>query len=67
VTPLAIELLTAVSSAEEALPPRLMLATDRAAWFEVTQFTPAMTPELLPLPLQSSTRTGTRLTPYATP
>ena len=46
-----------------------MLATAGApaAWFWVTQSTPAMTPELEPLPLQSSTRTATRRTSWATP
>jgi hypothetical protein len=30
-----------------------------AAWLEVTQSTPAITPEVLPEPLQFSTRTAT--------
>ncbi len=64
-----IELLTAVSSAEETPPPRLMFATAGlpAVWLPVTQSMPAMTPESVPLPVQSSTRTATRLTSWATP
>ena len=31
-----------------------------AAWFVVTQLMPAMTPDVAPLPEQSSTRTATR-------
>jgi hypothetical protein len=38
-----------------------------AAWLPVTQSMPAMTPESVPLPEQSSTRTGTRVTFFATP
>jgi hypothetical protein len=46
-----------------------MLATAGApaGWFPVTQLTPAITPEVLPLPPQSSTRTATSVTPFATP
>src|SRR2546423_9634004 len=58
VTPELIELLTAVSSADDAPPPRLILATAGLMWFCVTQSTPEMTPEVLPDPLQSSTRTA---------
>lgn len=62
-----MELRTAVSSAADALPPRLMLATDGPAWFAVTQSTPAITPALDPLPWQLRTRTATRSTSLATP
>src|SRR4051812_23835854 len=64
-----MEFATAVSSAELTPPPRLMLATAGAPgwWFPVTQSTPAMTPAVLPLPAQSSTRTATSRTPGATP
>src|ERR1051325_4204016 len=58
VTPELIELLTAVSSAEDAPPPRLMFATAGLMWFAVTQSTPEMTPEVEPEPEQSSTRTA---------
>jgi hypothetical protein len=46
-----------------------MLATAGApaAWWEVTQSTPAMTPEVDPLPAQSRTRTGRSVTCLATP
>ena len=67
VTPLLIELRTAVSRAVETPPPRLMLATAGLMWFAVTQSTPAMTPALVPEPLQLSTRTANRRTPFATP
>src|SRR5919199_6394667 len=64
-----MELFTAVSSELEAPPPRLMLATAGvpAAWLPVTQSTPAITPEVLPLPEQLRTRTATRVTALATP
>src|SRR5262249_51110946 len=67
VTPELIAPLTALSSAEDAPPPSDMLAT--AGWiaFAATQFTPAMTPEFVPDPLQFRTRTATRETPLATP
>jgi hypothetical protein len=69
VTPSLIERWTAASSAVEAPPPRLMLAAaaSPAWWFAVTQSMPAMTPEVVPEPEQLSTRTATRLTPFATP
>ena len=38
-----------------------------AAWLPVTQSIPAITPEVAPLPLQSSTRTALSETPLATP
>jgi hypothetical protein len=68
-TPSAIELRTAVSSADDAPPPRLMLAVAGcpATWLEVTKSIPAMTPELVPEPLQFSTRTATIWTCLATP
>ena len=60
VTPDAIELRTAVSSAVDTPPPRLMFATPRArCGVAVTQSTPAMTPEFDPEPWQLSTRTAT--------
>ena len=64
-----IELLTAVSSELDAPPPRLMFATAGwpARWFVVTQLIPAMTPDVAPLPEQSSTRTPMSDTPFATP
>src|SRR5215208_449353 len=68
-TPSAIELRTAVSSAADLPPPRLMLATAGrpAAWLPVTQSTPAITVEFSPTPAQSRTRTATSVTPLATP
>src|SRR5207247_1867775 len=65
--PELIELLTAVSSAELAEPPRLMLATDGGTWFEDTQSTPATTPEFVPEPWQLRTRTACSVTDLATP
>ncbi len=44
-----------------------MFATAGLMAFWVTQSTPAMTCELVPLPLQLSTRTPTSCTPLATP
>ena len=58
VTPAAIAPFTAVSSAVEAPPPRLMLATAGLTWLCLTQSTPAMTPEFEPEPVQPRTRTG---------
>ena len=67
-TPELIELLTAVSSAELAPPPRLMFATERPATrFDVTQSTPAITPEFDPEPWQLRTRTACSVTCLATP
>ena len=57
----------AVSTALDAPPPRLMLATAGLWWFPVTQSTPEMTPDQEPLPVQSRTRTGWSDTPFATP
>src|SRR5437763_14904708 len=69
VTPSLIELVTALSRALDAPPPRLMFATAGvpAPWLPLTQSTPAMTSELAPLPSHPSTRTGTRRTDFATP
>ncbi len=59
---------TASSSELRSPPPRLMFATAGLdGVLGVTQSMPAMTPEVLPLPLQSSTRTATSLTSLATP
>ena len=67
-TPALIELLTAVSSAELTPPPRLMFATEwPATRFDVTQSTPAITPEFVPEPWQFSTRTACSVTCLATP
>src|SRR5688500_2623584 len=60
-------LFTAVSSALEAPPPRLMLATAGGVWFRRTQSTPAITPEFVPEPEQLSTRTPRNKTFLATP
>ena len=46
VTPEAMALRTAVSSAAEAPPPRLMFATDGPWRVAATQLTPAMTDEV---------------------
>src|SRR5262245_1890652 len=64
-----MELLIAVSRADDGGPPRLMFATAGcpARWLPVTQFTPAMTCAYVPEPLQLSTRTAVRLTDFATP
>src|SRR5262245_3735022 len=67
VTVRAMAPLTAESSALLAPPPRLMLATAGRTRLFATQFTPAITPELLPEPLQLSTRTGCSRTALATP
>ena len=67
VTPELMELLTAVSSAEDAPPPRLMFATAGLMWLAVTQSTPEMTPEVEPDPEQSSTRTALKSALLATP
>ena len=50
VTPAATELLTEVSSADDAQPPRLMFATAGLIWLFVTQSIPAITPEFVPEP-----------------
>ena len=66
-TPRPIALRTAVSSEVLAEPPRLILATAGRTRFWATQLMPAMTPEVLPDPVQPSTRTACRVTPLATP
>src|ERR1044072_3556608 len=48
VTPALMALLTAVSSAEEAPPPRLMLATAGRTRFAATRLTAAITPGVGP-------------------
>src|SRR5215813_8149604 len=66
-TPAFDKLLTAVSSALDAPPPRLMLATAGAMKLVRTQSTPDITPEVEPEPLQSSTRTPRGSELFATP
>src|SRR5262245_3345316 len=66
-TPEFARLFTAVSSAVEMPPPKLMLATAGLMWFAVTQSTPEITPEVEPEPLQSSTRTPRSNELLATP
>src|SRR5688572_1079435 len=49
-------------------PPRLRLATaGPVVWLRTLQSRPAITPDKLPDPLQSSTRTGTTVAFLATP
>lgn len=69
VTPSATPRDTAKSSAAERGPPRLMLATAGTPlwWCEIIQSMPAITSEVLPEPLQPSTRTGTIIADGATP
>src|ERR1043165_3222222 len=69
VTPSATTACTAASSAADAGPPRLKLATagTPAAWSAITQLSPAMTADVEVLPEQSKTLTGTRSTDLATP
>ena len=57
----------AVSSEEDAPPPKLMLATAGRTRLRVTQFTPAMTPDIVPEPWQFRTLTAISLTCLATP
>ena len=66
-TPEFARLFTAVSSALEAPPPKLMLATAGLMWLFVTQSTPAITPEFDPEPEQLSTRTPRNSELLATP
>ena len=66
-TPALLKLFTAVSTALEAPPPKLMFATAGAMKFCRTQSTPAITPEFDPEPLQSSTRTPLGSELLATP
>ena len=67
VTPLLTALATASSIAVLAPPPSDMLATAGLFVWAATQSDPAITPLLLPDPLQPSTRTGTKVVPLATP
>jgi hypothetical protein len=67
VTPAVVIRATAESVAEDAEPPRLMLATEGPLALAATQSMPAITPELDPEPEQSNTRTGIRVTCLATP
>ena len=60
VTPLAIELVTALLGAALNPPPTLMFTTAGFTTWAVTQSTPAMTAEVLPLPSHPRTRTATR-------
>ncbi len=67
-TPSAIARLTAASSAVEAPPPSDRFATAGCVvWSDVTQSTPAITPDMAPEPLASSTRTAIRCVALATP
>src|SRR5437870_4210637 len=70
-TPAATEFATAAFKVDERPPPRLMLAALGMALFAffcpVTQSMPAMTPDVVPEPEQSSTRTATSFTFFATP
>jgi len=63
VTPRLMAPLTAESRALLAPPPRLMLATAGRVVVPATKLTPEMTPELLPEPVQPSTRTACSWTP----
>jgi hypothetical protein len=68
VNPRIVKFRTASSTIEFALPPRLIFTTDVAGVpAPAIQSNPAMTPDHVPEPLQSSTRTGTIVTPLATP
>ena len=62
-----VELVTAAFSVLEKLPPKLMLAAAGRTLFAVTQSIPAITPAVLPEPVQPSTRTATSFTFFATP
>ncbi len=68
VTPSLIKLLIAVSRVDEIPPPKLKFATALlVVWFLIAQLIPAITPELVPDQRQSKTRTGIKLTDFATP
>jgi hypothetical protein len=58
---------TAVSSAVDAGTLRLMLATERGAWFPVIQSTPLIMIAMVEDPTQVVTRTATKFMPFATP
>src|SRR5687768_10741358 len=66
-TPELARLLTAVLTADEKPPPTDMLATAGFTRFKRTQSTPAMTPAVVPEPVQLSTRTPCSRTWLATP
>src|SRR5690242_12789772 len=66
-TPELIIVVTALLSEEEKLVLSDMLATAGGIWLAATQFTPPMIPAIVPEPLQSSTRTESSQTPFATP
>ena len=61
--------LIAASSVTSAVPPRLRLATAGvpATWSAITQLMPLTVVDVKPEPAQSSTFTGTMVTPFATP
>src|SRR5687767_2859398 len=67
VTPLAMAPATAASREAEVEPPRDILATAGRSGLLATKSMPAITPLQEPEPAQSSTRTGIRATPLATP
>src|SRR3569832_305481 len=67
VTPLETAPATAESTVDDAPPPRERFATAGRNVLPATQSMPAITPLHEPEPEQSSTRTGTRLTPFAPP
>src|SRR5262249_52125050 len=70
VIPAARRLLTSVSSAVDGEPPRLMFTTAGdvdCEWFCSTHSRPARIVEIVPLPEQSRTRTGTSVADFATP
>src|ERR687896_2075158 len=66
-TPALDSAVTAVFSAVDLPPPSDMLATALPALCPLTQFTPLMMPDSVPVPSQSSTRTACSLTFLATP
>ena len=58
---------TASSTEGVISPVRLTFTTAGAMWLAAIQSMPASTCSLLPLPVQSRTRTGWSVTPLATP
>jgi len=66
-TPAVMEFSTALLSAVEKPPPRLMLAAAGRCLLAVTQSMPAITPVVVPEPWQFNTRTATSCTFFATP
>src|SRR5512138_3178595 len=67
VTPAAMALVTASLTAWLKPPPKLMLAAAGATWLAATQSMPAMTPDQVPEPPQSSTRTEWSVAFWAKP